>query len=57
MQWRLLGDGLGYVEEDGEGEWRLTTTGPGTIRVEVRVMDALGATATRELTVEVGEED
>ncbi|MBL9079926.1 MAG: hypothetical protein JNL08_20700 [Planctomycetes bacterium] len=49
----LTGPGQGYVEADPNGGWRLHTTGPGTLTIDVLVTGSRGTTATARCVVDV----
>jgi len=55
VQWRILGDAQGYIEPDGD-RWLLTTTGKGSMRVELTVLGAFGTPATRTIEITVDPE-
>ena len=56
QQWQIAGGALGYVEQDGDS-WILSTTGPGTLELTLRVVGRYGVVASKTLRLLVDEED
>lgn len=55
-QWRVGGAGHGYVERSDDGSWRLHTTGPGRLALELELVGALGTVTKRVLELEVADD-
>ena len=57
ITWSVGGTGQGYVERRDDGVWRLYTTGPGRIRLEVSVTGRLGvSSAVSHLEIQVADD-
>jgi len=52
IAWSVGGEGLGYVEKR-DGEWKLFTTGPGSLWVEAEVTGAMGTTTTKRIELQI----
>ena len=51
--WVIEGSGQGYVEKDRNGQWRLHTTGSGTIKLVCHVLGSNGFATSKSVSIRV----